>query len=53
MVFCEGDMPTDFELMPEYLPPSVAEKPCPGFDVLIPIFAGKGYYMCGCLLVGG
>ena len=38
-------MPTDFELMPEYLPPSVAEKPCPGFDAC-PIG------MCGCRFLG-
>lgn len=34
-------MSADFELMQEYLPPSVAEKPCPGFDVC-PVS------MCGC-----
>lgn len=41
MVLCEGDMPTDFELTPEYLPPSGIEPPCPGLDVC-PVA------MCGC-----
>jgi len=44
MVFCEGDMPTDAELMqPELF--GQDEPPCPGYDVC-PIG------MCGCRFLG-